>query len=143
MKIRIKILAIFCITSLLAACGGGDSNSLCGDKSIYPSISFSQMIYTVSVNKPAEIIASVSPQSCRTSMDYAIDDGSSSGTASGNFSGLLPPGMMFGNGIVTGTPTKVGKYTFRLYIKAVKNYEPYPSIFSYPRTNAITIDVIP
>ena len=113
----------------LAACGGGD-DSPCGEKSQVFAVEFETKSLSLPTGKPASLQSTVTPESCRADMTFALKDGT------------LPTGMSLNNGNVAGTPTTPGTYKFQVSITAVDGYQNIIA-FAAPRSSQITVTIVP
>jgi Putative Ig domain len=134
-KVRIAIYTA--LAMMLASCGGGggSSNAPCGSASQAFGISFDSP-YSLKVGVPATIRSSVTPESCRGDMTFALYNFSLSG------SGSLPSGMSLSSGNIVGTPTTPGTFRFAVAITNVKNYQPI-YLGSQPHSATVTVTVTP
>jgi hypothetical protein len=126
-----RISSVFALAAalVLASCGGGGDEP-CGEKKQAFGIAFSDKAPALKVGQAATLKSTVLPESCRTSITFAVKNGA------------LPDGMALVNGDVAGTPTKAGTFKFQVFIEAVEGYE---SVFflTAPRSDVITVTVAP
>ncbi|HSV52207.1 MAG TPA: putative Ig domain-containing protein [Burkholderiaceae bacterium] len=124
-------IALALSVALLGGCGGG-SDDPCGEKMQFFAIAFAAEKHSLKLGKPATIASTVTPESCRGDMSFAVR------------SGALPPGMTIENGNVTGTPTQSGEFNFQIYISGVEGYQTGGfSSFTAPRSGIVQVTVLP
>jgi len=131
MNTFIKVAASALIAVSLNGCGVGGS-SPCGANSQNFTIDFTNSSYTLVKGTPSTITSTVTPESCRSSMQF-----SSSTLLLNN---PPPPGMSIVSGNLAGTPTTPGSYTYRMGIDTVDGYQ---SLSAKPYSRQITIVVTP
>ncbi|NDG82299.1 MAG: hypothetical protein EBX44_10960, partial [Betaproteobacteria bacterium] len=97
----------------------------CGEKNeafdvFFGSDRYSTATYALKLGEAADIRSTITPESCRNDISFAVVGGS------------LPPGLKLDSGNLQGTPTLEGEYRFSLMIKKVEGYSSSFAVSSNP-----------